>query len=325
MELNEKFKDLLEKRNALKQRNTQALQQKREKQEEQLKLYAKELTDLVSELREYGAFTKANGIYLDAEIDDVDKSGSKIDMRLSNGTVDIMVIRNEFGKMMHNKFLSVGLGDVVQIDNVVRNEITTKMISTESGELKTPVAAVLRNASKMKEALNKAVEAELENQIKALSNGEAVEPKTFAYQIAYNLIPQIGGEQMDGYTSEEMKLHFEGRKIMHLPEMNVSCTCVRVPVMRSHSISVKLHFDRPVSVEAAREVLKDAPGVKLVDDLANKRYPMPLETSDQDLVFVGRIRPDLIHDCGIALWCCGDQVRKGAALNAIQIAELLVK
>ena len=165
MELNEKFKDLLEKRNALKQRNTQALQQKREKQEEQLKLYAKELTDLVSELREYGAFTKANGIYLDAEIDDVDKSGSKIDMRLSNGTVDIMVIRNEFGKMMHNKFLSVGLGDVVQIDNVVRNEITTKMISTESGELKTPVAAVLRNASKMKEALNKAVEAELENQI----------------------------------------------------------------------------------------------------------------------------------------------------------------
>ena len=167
--------------------------------------------------------------------------------------------------------------------------------------------------------------AELENQVEALRTGKEVEAKTFAYQIAYNLIPQIGGEQMDGYTSEEMKLHFEGRKIMHLPEMNVSCTCVRVPVMRSHSISVKLHFDRPVSVAEAREVLKDAPGVKLVDDLGNKRYPMPLETSGQDIVYVGRIRPDITDPNGLCLWCCGDQVRKGAATNCIQIAELLVK
>ena len=167
--------------------------------------------------------------------------------------------------------------------------------------------------------------AELENQVKALQAGEPVDVKTFAYQIAYNLIPQIGGEQEDGYTSEEMKLHYEGRKIMHLPEMNVSCTCVRVPVMRSHSISVKLHFDKPVSVEEAREVLAKAPGVKLVDDLGNKRYPMPLETSGQDIVYVGRIRPDLTDPNGLCLWCCGDQVRKGAATNAIQIAELLVK
>ena len=167
--------------------------------------------------------------------------------------------------------------------------------------------------------------AELENQIAALLKGEPAQVKTFAYQIAYNLIPQIGGEQCDGYTSEEMKLHFEGRKIMHLPEMNVSCTCVRVPVMRSHSISVKLQFDRPVSVEEAREILKDAPGVKLVDDLNAKQYPMPLETTGQDLVFVGRIRPDLTDPNGLCLWCCGDQVRKGAALNAIQIAELLIE
>jgi len=167
--------------------------------------------------------------------------------------------------------------------------------------------------------------AELEQQVEALRTGASVDVKTFAYQIAYNLIPQIGGEQVDGYTSEEMKLHFEGRKIMHLPEMNVSCTCVRVPVMRSHSISVKLHFDRPVSVEEAREVLKDAPGVKLVDDLKNKQYPMPLDTTGQDIVFVGRIRPDLTDENGLCLWCCGDQVRKGAATNAIQIAELLVK
>ena len=167
--------------------------------------------------------------------------------------------------------------------------------------------------------------AELKEQVEALQAGKEVEVKTFAYQIAYNLIPQIGGEQMEGYTSEEMKLHFEGRKIMHLPEMNVSCTCVRVPVMRSHSISAQLKFDRPVSVEEAREILKDAPGVKLVDDLNAKEYPMPLDTTGQDLVFVGRIRPDLTDPNGLCLWCCGDQVRKGAALNAIQIAELLIE
>ena len=167
--------------------------------------------------------------------------------------------------------------------------------------------------------------AELEKQIADLLEGKPAEAKTFAYQIAYNLIPQIGGEQEDGYTSEEMKLHYEGRKIMHLPEMNVSCTCVRVPVMRSHSISVKLHFDKPVSVEEAREVLAKAPGVKLVDDLPNKRYPMPLETSGQDIVYVGRIRPDLTDPNGLCLWCCGDQVRKGAATNCVQIAELLVE
>ena len=167
--------------------------------------------------------------------------------------------------------------------------------------------------------------AELENQMKALQAGEPVDVKTFAYQIAYNLIPQIGGEQFEGYTSEEMKMQNEGRKIMHLPELNVSCTCVRVPVMRSHSISVQLRFDRPVSVAEAREVLAKAPGVKLVDDLKNKQYPMPLDTSGQDIVFVGRIRPDLTDPNGLCLWCCGDQVRKGAATNCIQIAELLVK
>ena len=167
--------------------------------------------------------------------------------------------------------------------------------------------------------------AELEKQVEDLRLGKSAEAKTFPYQIAYNLIPQIGSEQLDGYTSEEMKLHFEGRKIMHLPEMNVSCTCVRVPVMRSHSISVKLHFDRPVSVAEAREVLSAAPGVKLVDDLKNKQYPMPLETSGQDIVYVGRIRPDITDENGLCLWCCGDQVRKGAATNCIQIAELLVK
>ena len=166
---------------------------------------------------------------------------------------------------------------------------------------------------------------ELMNEVEALAKGEKYDPKVFPYQIAYNLIPQIGGEQFEGYTSEEMKMQNEGRKIMHLPELKVSCTCIRVPVIRSHSISVSCHFDVPVTVEQVREAIAKAPGCKLVDDLAKKEYPMPLETSGQDIVYVGRIRPDLTDDNGICLWCCGDQVRKGAATNAIQIAELLVK
>ena len=166
---------------------------------------------------------------------------------------------------------------------------------------------------------------ELMNEVDALRDGKTYEPKVFSYQIAFNLIPQIGGEQFEGYTSEEMKMQNEGRKIMHLPDLRVSCTCVRVPVVRSHSISVSLHFDRHISVEEARAAIAKAPGCRLVDDLAKKEYPMPLDTSDQDTVFVGRIRQDLTDDNGLCLWWCGDQVRKGAATNAIQIAELLVK
>ena len=166
---------------------------------------------------------------------------------------------------------------------------------------------------------------ELAEEVEALRTGKPVQPKVFPYQIAYNLIPQIGSEQFEGYTSEEMKMQNEGRKIMHLPELKVSCTCVRVPVVRSHSISVSLHFDRPVSVEEARAAIAAAPGCRLVDELAKKEYPMPLDTSDQDIVFVGRIRPDLTDENGLCLWCCGDQVRKGAATNAVQIAELLLE
>ena len=117
----------------------------------------------------------------------------------------------------------------------------------------------------------------------------------------------------------------EGRKIMHLPELKVSCTCVRVPVVRSHSVSIVVRTREKISVERARQLIAAAPGCRLVDDLTNKRYPMPLETSDQDLVFVGRIRDDLTSDNGLNIWCCGDQVRKGAATNAVQIAQLLVQ
>ena len=111
---------------------------------------------------------------------------------------------------------------------------------------------------------------------------------------------------------------------MHLPELTVNCTCIRVPVIRSHSISVTCRFDKKVTVDEVREAIANAPGCKLVDDLGAKRYPMPLETTDQDIVFVGRIRRDLTDDNAISLWCCGDQVRKGAATNCIQIAELVI-
>ena len=166
---------------------------------------------------------------------------------------------------------------------------------------------------------------ELHDEVAALAAGKPVEPKVFQYQIAYNVIPQIGGEAYEGYTSEEMKMQNEGRKIMHLPALKVSCTCVRVPVVRSHSVSIVVRTKEKISVERARQLIAAAPGCRLVDDLANKRYPMPLETSDQDLVFVGRIRDDLTSDNGLNIWCCGDQVRKGAATNAVQIAQLLVE
>ena len=165
---------------------------------------------------------------------------------------------------------------------------------------------------------------ELMEEVEALRNGESYEPKVFPYQLAYNVIPQIGSPAAEDYTTEEMKMQNEGRKIMHLPNMTCTCTCVRVPVVRSHSISVTVRTEKPISVEEAREIIKKAPGCLLADDLANKKYPMPLDTSDQDIVFVGRIRKDLTSENGLAIWCAGDQVRKGAATNAIQIAELLL-
>lgn len=152
--------------------------------------------------------------------------------------------------------------------------------------------------------------------------------RTFPYPIAYNLIPQIGGFNDLGYTSEEMKLQNEGRKMLHDDTFLVSCTCVRVPIIRSHSEALTIEFENEISPEEARELLKDAPGVRLWDEPEEKHYPMPLLTSDQDLVYVGRIRRDLsapkdVYNRSLVLFCCADQVRKGAATNAVQIAELV--
>ena len=216
--------------------------------------------------------------------------------------------------------------DVKKHNGIISNPNCTTIITcTAVNALSSASRIVSMNASTY-QAVSGAGAAgpkELQAEVEAGMKGESYAPEVFQYQIAYNLIPQIGGNAFEGYTSEEMKLQNEGRKIMHNPELKVNCTCVRVPVVRSHSVSVQLVTERKISVEEARNILSAAPGVKLVDDLENKQYPMPLDTSNQDLVFVGRIRDDLIDDNGLVLWCCGDQVRKGAATNAVQIAELV--
>lgn len=166
---------------------------------------------------------------------------------------------------------------------------------------------------------------ELEQQIQDVNQDKPVEIKTFQYQIAYNVIPQIGNFDDMGYSEEEMKLQNEGRKIFHNPDLKVNCTCVRVPVYRSHSESITIETEKEITPDKAKELLSKAQGVKLVDDLVNKKYPMPLDTTDQDLIYVGRIRKDISSENSLVLWCCGDQVRKGAATNAVQIAEVLVK
>lgn len=166
---------------------------------------------------------------------------------------------------------------------------------------------------------------ELMGQTRALQQGQSYPPSVFPYQIAYNVIPQIGAAQLLGYTTEEMKLQYEGRKILHSPDLTVSCTCVRVPVMRSHSIALSIGFDRAVSVEDARYLLSQATGCVLLDDLGKGEYPMPLLASDQDQVLVGRLRPDLTDECRLCLWCCGDQLRRGAATNTVEIAHLLTE
>ena len=165
---------------------------------------------------------------------------------------------------------------------------------------------------------------ELDSQIHAIAAGKSVERKIFPHQIAMNVIPFIGSEKENGYTTEEMKMQNEGRKILHNPDLKVSCTCVRVPVMRSHSIAVTLRTQKKISVEEAQKAIASFPGVRFVTDYEGRNYPTPLDTSDQDVVWVGRIRDDLTSDDGLTLWCCGDQIRKGAASNAVRILNYIV-
>jgi aspartate-semialdehyde dehydrogenase len=164
---------------------------------------------------------------------------------------------------------------------------------------------------------------ELRRQVKDLSAGHAAQHEVFPHQIAFNVIPQVDSFLDTGYTKEEMKMQNEGRRIMHLPGFKASVTCVRVPVYRAHSVAVSAEFEQPVSLHEAREAINAFPGVQLEDDTTANIYPMPLRVAGQDDCFVGRLRHDCALDNGLAFWVCGDQLLKGAALNAVQIAELL--
>lgn len=166
---------------------------------------------------------------------------------------------------------------------------------------------------------------ELREQMKKLAVDEnaKLEHSTFKHEIAYNLIPAIGSKTDNLYTTEEMKMQNEGRKIMHLPNLKVTCTCVRVPVMRSHCISATVVTKDKLDIDAVRKSIENFEGVRLTDDIDNNIYPMPLNTKNQDLVEVGRIRKDLVFENGIALFCSGDQIRKGAASNAVDIIKYL--
>ena len=166
--------------------------------------------------------------------------------------------------------------------------------------------------------------AELEQQYREVLDGKPATVNKFAYQLAYNVIPQIDVFTDNGYTKEEMKMFNETRKIMHT-DAACSAMCVRVPSLRSHSEAVWIETEQPISPEAARAAFEQAPGITVIDDPANKQYPMPLFTAGEDDVFVGRIRRDLANDNGLTFWLCGDQIKKGAALNAVQIAEYLIE
>ena len=166
---------------------------------------------------------------------------------------------------------------------------------------------------------------ELERQIGQIVSGRPVTKEVYPHQIAFNVLPQVDSFLPDGYTKEEMKMQNEGRKIMHHPAFRASVTCVRVPVYRAHSVAVSAEFKQPVSVDAARAVLSKAPGLDVVDDPEKKEYPMPLYTAEKYNCQVGRIRKDCALDNGLCFWVSGDQLLKGAALNAVQIAEELLK
>jgi len=169
--------------------------------------------------------------------------------------------------------------------------------------------------------------AELKSQVSAIERGEQPEAEVYPHQIAFNVLPHIGGlrEEMPGYTSEELKMRRETRKILDDPEIQVTATCVRVPVYNGHAEALNVQFEKKITADEAREILSQAPGVEVLDDMAENLYPTPLQASGKDAVFVGRIREDTSAPNTLDIWCVADNIRKGAALNAVQIAEKMIE
>lgn len=218
--------------------------------------------------------------------------------------------------------------DVLKNNGIIANPNCTTIIMLvplkplhDYGTIKRVVVSSYQSAS----GAGAAATMELMDQAKAWSKGEKLEVNAFAYQLLFNVIPHIDAFTENGYTKEEMKMFNETRKMLHSDDIRVSATCVRVPVLTAHSESVFIETEKKITPEKARELLKDAPGVKLYDNPDEKVYPMPLLASGQDLCYVGRIREDIAYDNGLSFFVSGDQLRKGAATNAVQIAELLIK
>lgn len=218
--------------------------------------------------------------------------------------------------------------DVQKNNGIIANPNCTTIIMLvplkplhDYGTIKRVVVSSYQSAS----GAGVAATIELMNQAKAWSRGEKLEVNAFAHQLLFNVIPHIDSFTENGYTKEEMKMFNETRKMLHSDDIRVSATCVRVPVLTAHSESVFIETEKKITPEKARELLKNAPGVKLYDNPDEKVYPMPLLASGQDLCYVGRIREDIAYENGLSFFVSGDQLRKGAATNAVQIAELLIK
>ena len=218
--------------------------------------------------------------------------------------------------------------DVQKNNGIIANPNCTTIIMLvplkplhDYGKIKRVVVSSYQSAS----GAGAAATMELMNQAKAWSKGEKLEVSAFAHQLLFNVIPHIDAFTENGYTKEEMKMFNETRKMLHSDEIRVSATCVRVPVLTAHSESVFIETEKKITPEKARELLQNAPGVKLYDNPDEKVYPMPLLASGQDLCYVGRIREDIAYENGLSFFVSGDQLRKGAATNAVQIAELLIQ
>lgn len=218
--------------------------------------------------------------------------------------------------------------DALKNNGIIANPNCTTIIMLvplkplhDYGKIKRVVVSSYQSAS----GAGAAAQNELMEQVKAWSNNSELKVSAFAHQLLYNVIPHIDSFTDNGYTKEEMKMYNETRKMLHSDEIKVSATCVRVPVLTAHSESVFIETEKKITPEKARELLSNAPGVKLYDNPSENQYPMPLLTSGQDLCYVGRIREDIAYDNGLSFFVSGDQLRKGAATNAVQIAELLIK
>lgn len=218
--------------------------------------------------------------------------------------------------------------DALKNNGIIANPNCTTIIMLvplkplhDYGKIKRVVVSSYQSAS----GAGAVAQNELMEQTRAWTNNEELKVSAFAHQLLFNVIPHIDSFTDNGYTKEEMKMYNETRKMLHSDEIKVSATCVRVPVLTAHSESVFIETEKKITPEKARELLSNAPGVKLYDNPDNKEYPMPLLTSGQDLCYVGRIREDLAFENGLSFFVSGDQLRKGAATNAVQIAELLIK